>query len=456
MNLYLLLLLTGLAWLGAAIILLALRSRWMRPDQACLGIWAALIGHRNLLPRQLAVITEISPSDPLVLSEAFMTVSLFLLTVILLATCRNTPRKARAPTLYLLIVYAAAVTLTCGWSRSILYSAFWTMRLWCVALLPYIYFRTSRSANPSRQFFHATVAGLLPVLAMPWIGLFTTGAASDGRVYAFWVGAVMPSIVGFALVAGYVVTFLVGRVRAGLLLMSIFAAGAAILGGSKNGFVTCVGAAVLVLLFNLWKLVSPKRMIPLALLAVIAYAVMPPDIGLRAHLNRYGEGSQSTVRDRLILWREVAIPRILESAAVGRGFASSSIDRLAVSTIGWEAGHTHNSFLNSLMEVGVLGTAPLVAMLVILLGRLSVQPRRILTNPETAPLAAAWICLFLCGLGELIFGGSIQPAGYLFYGLTVSIDVATAPRGRFSPAAARAGGARAGRLAPGPREVLAC
>jgi len=430
MDPYLLFALIASASLLAVISILAIKSRWIQPDRFALILWIILIAHRNLLPRQLAALTELSLSDPLLVVEACMTGLLAVLTLVATFMARTCFKRPAPSVIYLLIGYAAAVTMTSPWSSQIFYSAFWTIRLWCVALLPLVYFRTSQSPRAPKQFLDATIVGLLPVLVIAWIGLFTTGASRDGRVYSLWVGAIMPSLLAFTLSTGYVTRMILRPWRPVGAMIAAGMIATAVMTGSKNGFL-CSGVALgLMLLCNFRRLTNPLVAIPFCLLCLLIAVAAPRDIGLVGHFERYNEGSQSTVRDRLILWKDIVLPRILESPLVGRGFATSSVDRLAVTTIGWEAGHAHNSTLNSLMEVGVLGSVPLFLMIAGVFMRLWSHTRLVLNDGEVAPLFASWLCLFLCGFGELIFGGSLQPAAYLFYAPTSGVCTPTAVRDR--------------------------
>jgi O-antigen ligase len=303
------------------------------------------------------------------------------------------------------------------------YSAFWTVRLWCVALIPLIYFRDGASPAATRNFFRATVIGVAPVLAIQWIGLLSTGFADDGRVYALWVGAVWPSILAFSLAAGCVVR-LSHKPSAGMACLTLIALASGVIGGSKTGaigFALSVGAAMA---FNIRRIFTPSVLLALVALAALVAVALPRDVGLLGHVQYYNETGTDTAGDRVHLWSSIVIPRILESPLTGSGFAANAVERMTSQDMGWDAGHAHNGALNSLSEVGLIGSLPLFLLIWNALARLGGQPRRLLTHREIGPLAASWICLLVAGSVELTFGGSLQPPVYLFYALLIAMDAA--------------------------------
>jgi O-antigen ligase len=430
------LVLAALAFVGA--VLLAAAANWIRRENLCLFFWAVLLAHRNVLPRQLAAITELSPSSSLLTIEAGVTTVVFAVTLALLISGPAARRKRLPRTLRLLCFYAAAVTVTCLWSHNRLYSAFWAMRLWCVALLPALYFQSSDSPTKPQTFMWATVVGLIPTFALQWIGLLTSGFSADGRVYAFWIGAVWPSIVAFSLASGYVIKLVQSPKPATACLALLFIANG-VIGGSKTGGAACLASVGILALSNSKRFLRPSVLASACGLVAVLIVAVPRDVGLVGHLT-YQHGSLDTVNDRVDLWKTAVIPRILQSPVVGSGFATSSVERLT-SEYGWEAGHAHNGVLNSLVEVGIVGSLPLFLAILSILGRICWRARWMTTDPVTSWMVAAWICLLISGSVELTFGGSLQPPVYLFYALTISIDAASRTRQGSAP---HVGSARAG------------
>ena len=387
-----------------------------------LFLWTIMVAHRALSPRTESVEVGSLVWSPYIIAEVLVTITIFSLTILLLLLWLTHFRTVRMPTsLKLLWAYVLMASLSLLYSPSPLYTGFWLIRLVSVALLVTMYFSATTPADAT-QFARITFLAMLPYLLLTWLAFIQGRILSDSRVMGFWLHPGQTSIIGYAVGAAYLVKWLLSSDRQRTILLALLGLGSAFIAAGKIGAVAML--IVLALVFaGTWRRWFSTRGVAGFLLIGLGLALLASrGVGLLSHLRYYQQLALGTLKARFLLW-DTAIARWLESPLLGMGFASTRIIKLPARDIEWMTTHAHNSFLESLIEVGLLGSLPLFTAMGVVAYKLFRLGPSIFRDKAVGPIAAAWGVLLLSSVADFVFGGILQPPTYLFLGLLISLDV---------------------------------
>ena len=392
-------------------------------------LWFILLSHRSLIPR-----TNYEESGGLVFVEVGITIFVLLAAAAILLTSVDALRFRISEGRSWLLAYAVLAAVSLIWTPLPIYSGFWAIRLGCVALLLVTYFANADTED-CRRFFTVTLLGSAPVMALPIIAYLTEGshALLGNRIMGSWAHPGVVSITAFSVAAACLTVLLQrkpGSNQSGAYLhMALFALGctSGFLAAGKTGAIGGGIAIALMLLLGrrirLW-----LGMVIVASFGYLLFAFVLRDmqIGLFAHWQSYNFDRLQTVQGRISLWLgalEVWY-NSLSTAFFGRGFTAFRAVPIA-SLTGWDPGHAHNSFINLLLDVGLVGACLFITMLYrAVSGAISMAVRqgRAFSESPAFPVAIALVSLLVGGLMDDVFGGTLQPTTYLFIGTVIALD----------------------------------
>jgi O-antigen ligase len=250
-----------------------------------------------------------------------------------------------------LTLFGLVCLLSCAYSPQMMFSLAWAFKLLLIILL--LVMCSSQISRPEdlRLFLIATLWGFAFLAIEPVIrASFGPGAMyEEGRlgnvISPTGLSAVAGTLfllsltVGSAMRKAWVWTFRI----AGVLIMLVAGGKAAIFAGVLSGL--------------LFFLLQKRYMAVLGLLAVVSgvascvYLLTP----ISEYLQEYSRtGQLLTLTGRSRLW-EVTIPEILNRLWLGHGYVASKFIALQVEGVSWDAGHTHNGFLEVLYNNGLVG-----------------------------------------------------------------------------------------------------
>ncbi len=389
-------------------------------------LWVILLTHRAFVLRFESVnTTEQLVWSPSLLVEVVITIAVFAVTVMLFLYRFLALPAPRLPiTLKLLLAYTAFAGISLIYTPSVTYTGFWFLRLAAAVLLMTVYF-TSAGARGIGPFVGWTLFSIVPYLVTVWIAFLRGDGLWGERIQGYWIHPGQASIIAFAVALAYFLQCVLGNGKKRHIALSLLCFGAAFLSGGKTAALAAalVLAAVFLLTWRRW--ISVKGLLALGGFLVCVAMLATLEVGLVAHVERYRTGEFSSVQTRFNMW-EGALAMWRQAPLLGQGFAATRVTRVAMWNFGNRTGHVHNSFLETLVGVGLLGSAPLFLAIGVVLFRLSRAPLNTMISFHLLiPAAAAWLVLLLSGLGDLVFGGTLQPSAYLFLGLMVSVDVIT-------------------------------
>jgi O-antigen ligase len=395
-------------------------------------LWIILLTHRVLNPRVASVEVANIAWDPLTVTEALVTLVIFIPSLALfLWRFRNLRFDGVPTTLRFLGLYALVAGCSLLYTPAFFYAGFWLLRLASAVLLLAVYCE-SASTREITWLANVTFLSMIPYILLPGIAFLQNPVVLFGRVSGSWVHPDQVSVIGYAVAVACFLKWLLGAGRSGWLALAFVSLASAFVGAGKAAAVFMVVVSVFVFLSTWRRWFSLRVAAGLAVLGVgIALLAVHAEVGLLAHWQTYPQEGYGTIGGRVELWQRT-LSIWLNSPFLGQGFASTRFVIPAFSMWTSDPGHVHNSFLQPLVEVGLLGSAPLFVAIGIVLFRTMRLGLGVFRSKDLGPLAAAWYVLLFCGFTGLVFGGLLQPESYLFLGLLVAIDMLTRRRGRIS------------------------
>jgi len=389
---------------------------------ATLFLWTIMVAHRALSPRVESVEVGSLVWNPYIIAEVSVTIAIFSVTLLLFFLWLTHFRTIRmATSLKLLWAYVLVASFSLLYSPSPLYTGFWLLRLVSVALLLTMYFSAATLAD-AEQFAHITLLAMLPYLMLPWLAFIQGKILPGSRVMGFWLHPGQASMIGYAVGAAYLVRWLLSARRLKTIMLALLGFGSAFIAAGKIGAVSMLVVLALIFAGTWRRWFSTRRMAGVLFVGLGLALLASRGVGLLSHLQYYQQLAFATLKARFLLW-DAAISRWLESPLVGMGFASTRVIKLPARDIEWITTHAHNSFLESLIEVGLLGSLSLFTAIGVVICKLFRLGLSIFRVESTGPIAAAWGVLLLSSVADLVFGGILQPPTYLFIGLLISLDV---------------------------------
>jgi O-antigen ligase len=399
-------------------------------QNATLLLWILLVAHRAFVPRVEPVDPENLEWSAVVVGEVSITIAIFLSSVSLFIFRLATHRFGRLPTTCkLLLFYAVVAAFSLVYTPSTFYAGFWLLRLMSAVLLFAVYFSSAKSTEIVR-FAKVTLLAVMPYIIFPWI-VFVQNQFVGDRVGGYWVHPIMASSIGYAVAIAYFLMWVLEPQRKWSLILCLISFTSAYMAAGKASALAMVIVLGIIFTANWRNVLSARGTALIALLCTaVGYLATVNDVGLLAHWRTYGVQNFHTLEARVYVWR-TAISMWLDSPMLGQGFASTNVTKIHSLDSGWITADAHNSLMQALLEVGLLGSAPLFLAIAIVLFRTVRIGPYIFRLRSLGPIAAAWYVLLLCGLTAVLFGsGLLQPSSYLFLGLLVTIDAlgASAPR----------------------------
>jgi len=387
-----------------------------------LFLWTIMVAHRALSPRAESVEVGSLAWSPYIIAEVLATIAVFSLTLLLLLLWLTHFRTIRmATSLKLLWAYVLVASFSLLYSPSPSYTGFWLIRLVSVVLLVTMYFSAATPADAA-QFARITFLAMLPYLMLPWLAFIQGKILPGSRVMSFWLHPGQASMIGYAVGAAYLVRWLLSARRHRTIVLALLGFGSAFIAAGKIGAISMLVILALIFAGTWWRWFSTRRITGVLFVGLGLALLASTGVGLLSHLHYYQQLAFATLKARFLLW-DAAISRWLESPLMGMGFASTRVIKLPARDIEWITTHAHNSFLESLIEVGLLGSLPLFIAIGIVAYKLFRLGPSIFRVESIGPIAAAWGILLLSSVADLVFGGILQPPTYLFLGLLISLDV---------------------------------
>jgi O-antigen ligase len=400
------------------------------PHGFALLLWTLLVAHRAFIPRVESLQGGNLEWGPIVIAEVSLTISIFISCLVLFLVSFRRNRSGGAPiTVKLIFLYAIMAGLSLTYTPAPFYAGFYFLRLLSAVFLLAVYFGSVNDSQVAR-FAGCTCLAVTPYMLFPWIELITRQAVTDHRLSGFYLHPITASTIGYTVAILCFFSWLENRRSIAPLGLGLLGLSSAYLGGGKAPAAAMAAVLLLVFIAN-WRKIFSARSVAAILLAcvVLTPLAMSGDVGLLAHWEQYSAGQDfGSLTSRVELWR-VAIPIWSKAPILGYGFSSIPIMGIFVPNAEWTAGHAHNSYLEALLEVGLLGSLPLFfAIGIVLLRTLRLRFQAFRLKP-LAPIAAALYFLLLCSVTDVVFGCPVTPPVYLFFGLLVCADVLTQWRG---------------------------
>ncbi len=395
------------------------------PHSFALLLWTLLVAHRAFIPRVESLQGENLEWGPIVLAEVSLTISIFISCLVLFLLRFRRNRSGGAPiTVKLIFLYAIMAGFSLTYTPAPLYAGFYFLRLLSAVFLLAVYFDSVNDSQVAR-FAGCTCLAVTPYMLFPWIELITRKAVNDHRLSGFYLHPITASTIGYTVAILCFFSWLENRRSIAPLGLGLLGLSSAYLGGGKAP--AAAMATVLLLVFTAnWRKIFSARAVAAILLACVMLALLAVsgDVGLLAHWEEYSGQDFGSLTSRVELWR-VAIPIWSKAPILGYGFSSIPITKISVPNAEWTAGHAHNSYLEALLEVGLLGSLPLFSAIgIVLLRTLRLGFRAFRLKP-IAPIVAALYFLLLCSVTDVVFGCPFLPPVYLFFGFLVCADVLT-------------------------------
>jgi len=333
----------------------------MRIKTLLLVLWVVLVSHRAFLPRSESLDLQSSYYDTLVFIEIGITTLIFVVSCILVVFHVHTMTFNRIH--LILWLYIVTVAMSVIWSPHPTYGTFWVMRLFSAIAIVTLYFHKATPAMIYR-FLDCTILALVPHLLLPLfalrVGLQPT---PDMRIKGLWLQPVTGSIIAFAIfiISVVIITDKEWRYNFLWLLIALLSLVSGLLFGGKTG-VFAGSVTMGVYLLTRPRLTRVVRFFSLLGIVLIGFRLYNIEYGLFAHLIYYEQKVQfGTIKDRFSLWISALQLWIQSpwSLIFGHGYTSTRVNLIPVYDAGWFTTHAHNSFLQSLVEVGIIGSLPL-------------------------------------------------------------------------------------------------
>ena len=395
------------------------------PHGFALLLWTLLVAHRAFIPRVESLEGENLEWGPIVIAEVSLTISIFISSLVLFLLRFRRNRSGGAPiTLKLIFLYATMAGFSLIYTPAPLYAGFYFLRLLSAVFLLAVYFDSVNDSQVAR-FAGCTCLAVTPYMLFPWIELITREAVHAHRLSGFYLHPITASTIGYTVAILCFFSWLENRRSIAPLGLGLLGLSSAYLGAGKAP--AAAMATVLLLVFTAnWRKIFSARAVAAILLAcvVLALLAVSGDVGLLAHWEEYSGQDFGSLTARVELWR-VAIPIWSKAPILGYGFSSTPFTKISVPNAEWTAGHAHNSYLEALLEVGLLGSLPLFSAIGIVLLRTLRLGFRAFRLIPLAPIVAVLYFLLLCSVTDVVFGCPFLPPVYLFLGFLVCADVLT-------------------------------
>jgi O-antigen ligase len=404
----------------------ALRS----PHTFALLLWTLLVAHRAFIPRVEALGSGSLEWGPIVIAEVSLTISIFVscLALFLLRFRKN--RSGGAPiTVRLIFLYTAVAALSLTYTPAPLYAGFYFLRLLSAVSLLAVYFDSVNDSQVAR-FAGCTCLAVAPYMLFPWIELIARTGVGENRLPGFYLHQITASTIGYTVAIICLFSRLENRRSIAPLGLGLLGLSSAYLAGGKAP-AAAMGIVLLLVFIANWQEILSARGVAAILLAcvVLTLVAVSSGVGLLAHWQEYSSGEGFwTLTGRVEIWR-AAISMWSKAPILGYGFTSIATTGISLPHGEWTTMHAHNSYLEALLEVGLLGSLPLFSAIAIVLWRTLRLGVRAFRLKPLAPIAAAWYLLMLCSVTDVVFGCPSLPPVYLFLGFLVCADVLT-QRGR--------------------------
>jgi len=395
-----------------------------------LVLWFILLSHRALVPR-----TKVDESGSLFFVEVGATLAVLAIgSLYFIGSVSNLkirPFEGR----FWLLVYTVLAGISLLWTPDPIYSGFWFLRLTCVAVLLLVYFAEA-DVDDCRKFFIVTLVGSAPVILLPIIGYMvgvSHALVGAQRVVGFWVHPGVVTIVAFSVAVAAFAAILQGRGGRSrsehLMYWILFGLGcvSGFLAAGKTGAIGA-GIAVAVMLLIARRIRFLIGMLAIAAVGFVVYDEVAKgmEVGLIAHMSSYNFERLGTVQGRFNLWVSAlgAWSESVQTTLLGRGFTSFRSAHIAAEN-GWDPGHAHNSYLNVLVDMGIVGAFAYIAMLwQATRNTVAMAKRRGRDFSHTTAFIGfvALVSLLIGATMDDVFGGTLQPTSYLLLGIAITLD----------------------------------
>lgn len=380
-----------------------------------IALWVVLLSHRAFLPRGEGLDFK-SSYNILVFVEVGITA--FIFTVISILVGLRIRAITSTSGILGLWLYSAYIVISLAWSPYPAYGAFWAARLFSAVAIVTLYFYKVTPKEVYR-FLDVTIFALVPYLVLPFVSLeVSLPQAADMRITGLWLHPSVGAIMSFAILIICVVMVVRDGWRRNWLWIPIalLSLGSGFLFGGKTG--SLVGLMTIgVSLLTKPSLAVALRLSSLSGLAFIGLWLYGMEYGLIAHLNYYLEEVQfGTIEARFSLWNS-ALHLWMQSPwslMFGHGYTSTRVNKIVTHDVGWITTHAHNSFLQSLVEVGIVGSLPLFWFI----SRFVASALRVIVSKESRDSrliawAFAVLHLIIGSIMDNVFGGLIYGPFYL-------------------------------------------
>ncbi len=416
----------GALLLAAAVPLIVVVS--LRATEATVAgiLWSVLVSHRafSLRGEALSDVGTALSSAPV---EVASTLLVFGAAVVL--TARRLQRREvllAEPALRWMSLYVSIAAVSLLWVQSVTYAGFWMLRL--VASLLLLDGMVGARAT-SGQVAGWTVLGTLPYAGLVWLAYVRGFQYTGGRLAGCWlhpgVAAISLWSVGVLGIGMAMNLESRPRVRVTWAVAAVVATSGALIAGGKAG---ALGAAVgLFVLITAAPSVS-SRLRVVSLLSVAALAggwwAWGAEFGLVRHLilTRNTTGL-ATLYGRFDLWAGAMQSWASDplSALLGKGFTSTRMSGIPTLSRTWSSDHAHNSFIQTLIETGIVGLLAIILVMISTLRRAILFRRENREGAVARALLASMTVLLVGALSDNVFGGLILPTTYMFFGLAASV-----------------------------------
>jgi len=400
-----------------------------------LVLWGVLISHRAFIPRSASVtVTHIAFNSLTIRAEIGATLFVFIGTLfVFVHALPILSRQRLSGAEKCLLFYAGLAAVSVAWTPNRTYAAFWLLRLVSAILLPMLYL-TLVGFRQYRTFILATFVAVTPHLALLYGALVTEHSSllhRDARARVLWLGPGIASILASA------VAFTSGLMAAGagkkkrrlaalLGIFTLFSVGSGWLAGGKTGAAAFLAGPISLWLLGLQLRVRISRVLVLGIgiWVVVSQLYERVPLGLIQHWHAYQElGEFVTLHARVDLWHGVLRSSIQGpwTVLVGSGFTAARTSGVESASHAWGSTHAHNSMLNALFELGLLGAGALGGAIVATFRKVA-QRKPQAGALGLTPLVGGLAILVVSSGFDSVFGGLLYGPGYLLFAFIVVLN----------------------------------
>ena len=411
---------------GLVSILLLARVGHLNYNTGLLAFWALLIAHRAFVARVDSVdIQGFSMSD--LLGEIGVTLLIFVgATLFLIRRLTKEKRLTISGAKLGLVGYVVFASVSTLWTPSLLYAGFWLLRLIAAAIILVLYFENVDKRGIER-FMVATLLGSLPVIAAPILYFLQGNPIYSDRVIAGWL---LPGTISIAAAAVgvYCLLKLMQTPSLSWLALSVLAFLSLFLAGGKAGAIAVPCSLLLVLVISTRLRLASRIVVVFAFIGILLLSnwnsLAEMDLGLISHTQNYlDKVNFGTLYIRFDLWNG-ALHEWLSTPLTflfGQGYTATRVSGVSALSGSWTTSHAHNSILEALLELGLLGALPLL-FFVLRPMICSLGQARHPSNTPLIPLLGGLFVLLMGSLTDDVFGGLLHPCFYLIIAFVISID----------------------------------